>query len=192
MRNRGLWAVLAFSWFAVGLIYAAWPGRSTFTVGPETTYVTEPLDDAGYPDYVTALNDRLRNDITTEDNANVLIWQALGPHPSGATMSPEYFQWLGIESPSEEGTYLVSWTKYQKTHPKPDEGDDLDTLPDLSREEPSPWTAEERPRLADWLNKNEVPLALTIAASRRPRYYNPLVPKRIENLLKRPGIYTSS
>src|SRR5262245_10829322 len=79
----------------LALIYAAWPGSSTFTVSPETTYVTSPLDKHGYVDYVTALNERLSKGITPESNANVLIWKALGPHPEGATMPPEYFKWLG-------------------------------------------------------------------------------------------------
>src|SRR5437762_9420291 len=121
MRRRRLWiAVLGISLTLVGaLVYAAWPGRSTFTVSPETTYVTGPLDQHGYVDYVTALNERLRGNITPETNANVLIWQALGPRPEGGNgMPPEYFQWLGIDPPPENGEYLISFTNYQKEHLK--------------------------------------------------------------------------
>src|SRR5439155_2920198 len=118
MRRRRLWrtvmGVLAAG--VASLVCAAWPGYSTFTVSTETTYVTEPLDKHGYVDYVTALNERLGKGITPANNANVLIWQALGPHPEGATMPPEYFQWLGIESPAEEGEYWVSWRNYMKEH----------------------------------------------------------------------------
>ena len=67
----------------MALAWAMWPSRSTFTVGTETTYVTGPLDKQGYVDYVAALNERLREGITPENNANVLIWQALGPRPEG-------------------------------------------------------------------------------------------------------------
>ena len=65
-RQRRLWTVLfgVLLSLAVSLVYAAWPGRSTFTVSPETTYVTGPLDRHGYVDYVTALNERLRGTIT--------------------------------------------------------------------------------------------------------------------------------
>src|SRR5438552_9539171 len=91
---------IATTFFLAALVYAAWPGRSTFTVSPETTYVTGPLDAHGYVDYVTALNERLRGTITPETNANVLIWKALGPRPEGGNGMPaEYFQWLGIEEP---------------------------------------------------------------------------------------------
>ncbi len=57
--------------------FAAWPGRSTFTVSPETTHVTGPLDKNGGVDYMTALNERLGKDITPETNGNVLLWKAL-------------------------------------------------------------------------------------------------------------------
>ena len=31
-----------------------------FTISKETTYIVEPLDNDGYPDYVAALNERCR------------------------------------------------------------------------------------------------------------------------------------
>src|SRR5262245_58903778 len=120
MRRRRLWITVAsiLLTLAALLIYAAWPGRSTFTISPETTYVTGPLDAHGYIDYVTALNERLRGNIKPETNANVLIWQALGPRPEGGTMPPEYFQWLGIAEPPEQGEYVLRYDDYLKTHAK--------------------------------------------------------------------------
>ena len=50
-------------------------------LGKDTTYVTGPLDKDGYIDYEAALNDRLGKNITSETNANVLIWKTLGPTP---------------------------------------------------------------------------------------------------------------
>src|SRR5262245_55897881 len=60
--------------------------RGRFTISKETTYVTGPLDKDGYIDYVAALNERLRQGVTPENNANVLIWKALGPRPEGKRM----------------------------------------------------------------------------------------------------------
>src|SRR5262249_33686071 len=146
---------------AVLVVYAAWPGRSTFTISPETTYITGPLDKDGYVDYVTALNARLSEGIKPGENANVLIWQALGPRPEGGdSMPPEYFRWLGIESPSEDGEYFVAWTKCLKKHPN---------LVERIREKPEsdpmdwafhwPWSADAEPEYADYLRRNEVPLS---------------------------------
>jgi len=186
-RRRSCLVVLAILALVAGLVvYAAWPGRSTFTVSPETTYVTGPLDKHGYVDYVTALNERLSQGIKPEDNANVLIWQALGPHPEGGTMPPEYFQWLGIESPPEEGEYLVSWQNYLKIQgiiPEPEpfqpdekQNEDLFLSPgNLS------WVRRHEAQLCEWLKQNEKPLALIVQATRRPLYYNPLVPSRTDD-----------
>ena len=122
MRPRFSWtrvvAILAL--LAGAFAYAMLPGSSTFTVSTETTYVTGPLDKYGYVDYVTALNERLSKGITPENNANVLIWQALGPRPEDdTTMPPEYFQWLGIKSPPERASILsvgrIIWRSTRKT-----------------------------------------------------------------------------
>src|SRR4029077_10871834 len=37
-----------------------------------------------------------------------------------------------------------------------------------------PWTANDYPHIAGWLEANEKPLALVIEASQRPEYFNPL------------------
>jgi hypothetical protein len=181
MRRRRFWkALLAILCpLAVSLVIAAWPGTSTFTVSKETTYVTEPLDKYGYVDYVVALNEYLRKGVTPENNANVLIWQALGPHPEGGTMPPEYFQWLGMESPPEEGAYLARWSKFMLNHPLVGDGKG-DAPPHAEPLEfpTRPWKTADRPILADWLEVSEKPLALILEATRRTEYYNPLTPKR--------------
>jgi hypothetical protein len=160
-----------------------WPGSQSFTVGPETTYVTGPLDKDGYVDYVTALNERLRQGITPENNANVLIWQALGPWPGRMNgMPPEHYHWLGIESPPEKGDYLITWRNYLNAYAA--NAVALDDQLEFERLQLAsfwPWLAKEEPEIADWLKRNEKPLALVIEASRRPDYYNPMVPKRTED-----------
>ncbi len=192
MRRRRLWKTLLgiLATAVVSLVIAAWPGRSTFTVSPETTHVTGPLDREGYIDYVAALNDRLRNGVTPNRNANVLIWQALGPRPEGAPMHGEYFKWLGIEPPPDNGEYFVSWQHFLRAQPKQGanapRGADADnglTVPNRL------WTAKERPVLAAWLKRNDKPLAVTIQATRRPEYFNPLVPRRTEEWS--PGLLAS-
>jgi hypothetical protein len=181
---------------AAMLVYAAWPGRSTFTVSPETTFVTGPLDERGYVDYPTALNERLGKDVTPESNANVLIWQALGPHPEGATMPPEYFKWLGVPSPPEDGVYFIDRDKYFEKNLKdlgeakaisppdvfePEEPDRRRQWSDrVDRAGKWPWKAKDEPDIAAWLKRNENPLAVAIAASKRTQYFNPLVSKSTE------------
>src|SRR5262245_59150500 len=80
--------------------------KGKFTIGKDTTYVTGPLDKDGYIDYAAALNERLGKGVTPANNANVLLWKALGPRPEGGTMPAEFFQLLGIEPPPEKGDYF--------------------------------------------------------------------------------------
>jgi len=190
-RLRRWWPVIPVVFFLL-FVYAAWPGRWTFTVSPETTHVIEPRDAEGYVDFPAALHARLSKGVTPENNANVLIWQALGPHPEGGTMPPAYFQWLGVESPPEEGNYFLSSDKYFDANLKrPPAGRDVDPLevfelkPDpkkqwddrLDRARNWPWQALEHPDIAAWLKQNEKPLAVVFEASKRPEYYNPMVSK---------------
>src|SRR5688572_27461172 len=88
-------------------------GEPRFTVGKETTYVSGPVDADGYINYVTALNERLKEGVTPANNANVLFWQAFGPQPERpykSAMPAGYFELMGIEVPPEDGHYL---TKYR-------------------------------------------------------------------------------
>jgi hypothetical protein len=159
--------------------------RPILPLSKETTYVTGPVDREGYIDYETALNERLSKGITPKTNANVLILKALGPHPEGATMPPEYFRWLGIEAPPERGDYFVLLQAYLRNHVRldPDE-----RVAILEQQEPRvshrPWTAKDYPHVAGWLKANEKPLALAVEATRLPAYFNPHISPKTE---KGPG-----
>jgi hypothetical protein len=48
----------------------------------------------------------------------------------------------------------------------------------LDKASAAPWTRGELPIVAGWLEKNEKPLALIVAAAKRPRYYTPWVAAR--------------
>src|SRR4051812_37602070 len=65
--------------------------KPKFTIGKETTYVTGPVDADGYIDYAAALNERLGKGIKPADNANVLLWKAIGPQPEGK-MPAEFYK----------------------------------------------------------------------------------------------------
>ncbi|MGH7223945.1 MAG: hypothetical protein ACRELF_12010, partial [Gemmataceae bacterium] len=153
--------------------------KPRFRLGKETTYVTEPLDAHGYIDYAAALHARLRRGVTPENNANVLLWKAFGPHPEGgASMPDDFFKWLGIKAPPEQGDYFISLTRFlreqRKRGPVPDANAIAEELSRCSQ----PWKASEHPNIAAWLKANEKPLALVAKATKRTHYYSPLAPKR--------------
>src|SRR5260370_14512083 len=85
--------------------------KAKFTIRKETTYVTGPLDADGYIDYAAARNERLGKGVTPENNANVLLWQAIGPKPEGKPVPAEFIRLMGMPPPPEQGEYFVPWSK---------------------------------------------------------------------------------
>src|SRR4051794_39805774 len=80
--------------------------RPKLTISKETTHVTEPLDADGWVDFEAALNRRLSKGVTPRTNANVLLWQALGPAPAGTPAPAEFFRRLGMETPKREASFV--------------------------------------------------------------------------------------
>lgn len=147
-------------------------------LGKETTYVTGPLDEEGYIYYETALNERLRQGIKPEANANVLLWQAWGPRPEGSRMPERFYEWLGIPEPPEEGDYFVGLWEYLRDTAKV-EPEAIESLSQQLWElRQQPWLGQSHSHIEGWLRVNDKPLALVIEATKRPQYYNPLVSRQ--------------
>src|SRR5579864_7935038 len=147
-----------------------------FTISKETTYITEPLDKDGYPDYVTALNTKMCTGVSPQKDSISLLWKAIGPRPDGWLVPKEYFRWLEIEAPPEKGEYFVDLKHYLKDQSGVD-AEKLATRLELELVEcgKRPWKPSEHPQLDAWLKANERPLALVAAAEWG--YLSPLVPE---------------
>jgi RNA polymerase sigma factor (sigma-70 family) len=153
--------------------------RPKVTRSKETTYITSPLDPDGEVDYETALNERLGKGVTPRTNANVLLWQALGPHPNGMPMPPAFFRWMGMPTPPEAGDYFVGLEEYVRDRlGLPAGAAAMGFWAEHDEAMRQPWTAKDHPRLAAWLKANEKPLALVAEAVERPDYFWPLVAPR--------------
>jgi RNA polymerase sigma factor (sigma-70 family) len=151
--------------------------ESKFTLGKETTYLTEPLDHEGFVDYETGLNEKLSKEITPENNANVFLWQALRPEPKRTPMPPEFFHWLKVPAPPERGEYFVDLAPYANEALNP--GESMDELrKQRSWAAQRPWVEKDYPLIARWLKINAKPLARVIEATQRRDYYNPLVSRK--------------
>jgi hypothetical protein len=150
--------------------------RPKFTVSKETTYVTGPLDNDGYVDYETALNEKLGDGVDPQKNANVLLWQALRPEPKRFPMPAEFFRWLKSAEPPRRGEYFLDLSRYAKEELELEQGKPTkEIFTQRSRAAQRPWVAKDYPHIAGWLKANEKPLALVLEATRRPDYHNPLV-----------------
>lgn len=159
----------------LGLVAIAWLAWQIWPVwlepGPKTTVITEPRRPDGTIDYAAALNVECSIGVTPVNNAVVLLVQALGPGIFDATLVPEYFQELGIENLPADGTYLRSMEEMF-----PDARDrQLRIWDEFEAASTKPWSDEDYPDLAQWLTVNEEPLKLCIDATKRERFYDPLI-----------------
>jgi hypothetical protein len=156
---------------------AAKKHRGEFTISKETTYVTGPLDKDGYIDFVAALNERLCKGVTPENNANVLIWKALGPKPEGTSYGPEFCKLMGMPLLPEKGEYFINSDHFMKDRLKIDpRGKEAEKYwLQLERIAQRVWSRKEKPEFAAWLEANYKPLEITIDATKRIKYYSPMV-----------------
>ncbi|MEX2138763.1 MAG: hypothetical protein WD894_05840 [Pirellulales bacterium] len=188
MFNRKLLVVGAIILVPVLLIVlrfgaGGWNSQS-LTVSPQTTFIEGPLRPDGYPDYLGALNAELSEGVTPENNAAVLILRATGPKEIPQELRGEFFSQLRMSPISESGDYFVPWSDYFRTIPKaewpqPPANSDLDAESFLLElYEPAmtrPWSREEFPLVGKWVDANQGPLEVVVAASKLPRYYAPRV-----------------
>ncbi|MCS7047423.1 MAG: hypothetical protein NZO58_13785 [Gemmataceae bacterium] len=150
---------------------------SRLPLGKDTTYIVEPLDKEGYLDYLASLNERLGKDITPDKNVNVLLWKAIGPQPQrGRDVPAEFFKRLGIERPPKRGDYFIDLDSYLR---KKLDRLDLEIWSKIAVQRTwasqRPWKTEDYPEVTAWLKANERPLALVLEATRRPKFFTPLV-----------------
>ncbi|NQT40716.1 MAG: hypothetical protein HQ581_24695 [Planctomycetes bacterium] len=145
------------------------PRKLPITVSKETTRITEPLREDGSVDYIAALNQEASRGVTPENNANVLLWKAIGPKDIDEESRAAYFRALGMDPLPEQGDYFVSMNEFANT-------EKLDSFEDhQDAAMTGPWSKKQYPDVARWLRANRKPLELAVEAMRRPRYYSPLV-----------------
>jgi len=172
----GLW------WFGVlGGGHGTGRPQGRITISKETTFITEPLREDGYVDYLAAINQSAADGVSAEDNAAVALLEVVGPADVNPKVRDRFYALLGTVPLPEKGEYFVPFgSRFPPAVEKI--GDDTDDgerqrrfyeQPDRGMERP--WSKEEFPALAEWLAENDKPLDRAVRATRRPRCYLPLV-----------------
>ncbi|MCH8829821.1 MAG: hypothetical protein IID45_09615, partial [Planctomycetes bacterium] len=176
-RSSGRTGLLLVLLIAAGVgVWIYWsPDEPKITISRETTYITEPLDADGFPDYLAAINDRYSKGVTPENNAAVLLLQASGPNEIPEELRAELFKRLGMKPLPERGDYFVSHFEFEKRLRKqgvklPDENNAI-----TSQWSGLPWKRNDHPLLAQWLDVNRTPTRLAVEASRRTKLSIPLI-----------------
>jgi hypothetical protein len=150
------------------LTWNYWPMDNRLIVSPETTYITEPLDANGVPDYGAVINAKLSAGVTPENNAVVGLLKVLGtahiPEKDRAGVLAE----LGVtESDFPMESLFLAEDDYCERN-----GIEIDDWWDWQDEVlgTREATGEEHPELAEWVDENTEALDGFVAASRRSTF----------------------
>ncbi len=162
-------------------------------ISRETTYITEPLTPEGFPDYAEALNRRLAEGVTAENNAVVPLLQVLGPAPGRRPLSTAFFARLGMDplpiAKDYGDFYFVSVEERlirSQQNQSPLSGQEpLEQLRHRHLQQ-RPWRTEEAPLVAQLLAKNRRHLDQVREASRRPRFFLPVIVSSDQALVEMP------
>jgi hypothetical protein len=189
MRSLGWLMILAVVGVAAVSLPAAGESATPTTFRPaikvsrETTFITEPLRKDGTVDYLAALNRRQAQGVTPQDNAAVLLLQAMGPGEINEKTRERFFQMLGTPRLADKGPYLESFVTYfNRKYPDtrvPNGREEWDATEiaekQYQRIMERPWSKKEFPIAASWLEDNWKQIDLIAEATKRPRYYAPLL-----------------
>jgi len=159
----------------IGLAVEARAVEPVFPLGRETTYVDGPLDEEGFVDYAEALNEHYCRGVTSKNNVYAGLWEVIGPQPISQEVRTTFFRLLSIEVPPAKGNYFVTFRVFVLSRVS-DPAKVEAAIEQLTSAAGRPWTADEFPHVAEWLNAVDEPLALMVEALIRPRYFRPIVP----------------
>ncbi|MCG3180521.1 MAG: hypothetical protein BIFFINMI_02883 [Phycisphaerae bacterium] len=185
LRIFGLAVALLIVWHIIEWFTVS---SSRIEVGAATTVLTAPLDAQGVPDYRAALNAEYGRGATPADNVAVALLDAFGPDvlPKDKAVRADVLALLGVAEPPAGGDYFTDVAsaarileKGTATEPASDEAvkETADSINrDLDAALLDPWTAGDHPLLAAWLEMNRAHLPAIQSASRRGRFFWPLIP----------------
>jgi hypothetical protein len=153
--------------------------QTSVRISKETTFVTEPLDAAGYVDYVEALNRECSQGVTPENNFEVAVRRVLGVDGIEQALRAEYLRRLGIAE-ADPSFSKIRFLRFQSfldarvksADPADRRSEQARAARDLSAE-PRPWSRRDQPLIADWLDENAAALDAIAEGSRRTKCYMP-------------------
>ena len=162
----GLGALLAIPllWLAFNFRPIASEGKPFADVSPETTWITEPLDENGDVDYLEALNLRQSKGITPENNAAVLYTRVFGPCSFDEQLFTQYLAKLGIDGSQVYDNPFVEfddWLEKRNRELQIEISSDANSPDNASEQydyltdgDAKPWSSEQFPAVAEWMEEN--------------------------------------
>ena len=155
------WLLTAPLMLAPGAIGGDFPGLH---YGPGTTVIDAPRLPSGIPDYRQAIANKLSAGVTPDKNAWCLLCENFRP-----SLPEAYLPALKKEPGFENAGRLP-------LGPWPDDPASRDSFwVEMDVANSRPWTRDECPRVAAWLESNREPLDLACRAVARPMSFAPII-----------------
>ncbi len=182
-RKRGCFIAFVIIILLLGLFVFLQIPSTQFRGLPKdvgTTVISEPVKPDGTIDYLTFLNERLSEGVTPENNAVVLLVRPLGIERA-ELQGPFYKQFcaaLGIDGFEHNPELIAPINWIRDKYETDDEILSAEAFNELMREAEEltrPWKSADHSDFAEALEQQQEALDLIVEATKRPRYYHPLV-----------------
>ncbi len=175
-------------WCAINFRPTVSDGNPRVDLSVETTRITEPLDANGDVDFLEALNMRASKDVTPENNAAVLYTRAFGNVGyTPDSFFDEYLSRLQMDKSSIVDVPFIEFEPWSESEYErlsidggslePNSPENLRTQYDYIIYEYAPWSLEQFPSVARWLEDNRETMNIVREATKRKYCYFPLVSK---------------
>lgn len=141
------------------------PVSRQITISRETTFVEGPLNTEGGVDFVQALNNLIDPHVASDENAAVALCQVLGSGQPDEASHALFLQRIGADTLPMGETESLS-------------GPAANTDVFIEQQGQAmfrPWTANEFPQVAAWVERIGSDLDACVLAVQRPAFYLPLI-----------------
>ena len=165
------------------------PVKKEVTISPETTFLTAPLRPDGSVDLAAGINKRMKEGVTPQNNACVLLIEAIRPLQDWDT-PPTYFDELERRPPPRDRGH-VNHLLSGITDPSSEADQQrFDLIYEFLGGKPRPWTRSEFPEIAKVIDGDEAPLRIVHAAAQRDRFYSPIITRGVADVDPLPMLAT--
>ncbi len=178
--------LLAGAGFVIAVFFAfQFPFEKLFKprqeISEATTRLTDSLRADGSVDYLADLNRIISAGVTPENNALIPLGAAIrieGYQPGELLFNEGYhrafFKALGIDD-FPPGNYLIGPIEYLRENHPVDDDEEVRRSGLHGQLMATPWDGKTHPLWQQWVQQSAEPLDAIVAATQRPRYYQPLV-----------------
>lgn len=179
VRISGILALTCL--FNAPQISLAQDAKPRVVIGKETTYVDGPLTEDGYIDYIRYVNEKQSKGVKANENVVAALVKFLPFEVDNSDYEKKFLKALGVSSGADKkdcfvGSYQFSFRGFDPKSNSIDESKRRQSeFNKFTSAAAAPWTEDQFPIVANWLNENERFLEQAIRASKRKQYFNPKI-----------------